>query len=125
MARDRDEPSIDRWVETLGRQIGVQLGKVIALHLQRTIESSVDLGAFARRMGTGTGGRGRRPSANKGTCSEPGCGDLVLAKGLCRSHYYRARYQSQRGGVRRAEAGRRGKRGARNGAANAGDSTPA
>ena len=123
MARARSETSIDRWVETLGQQIGVQLGRVIAEHLQRTLESSVDLGAVARRMGSAPARRGR-PSSDKTTCSEPGCGNLVLAKGLCRSHYYRARYQTRKGGGRRAEAGRRGRRGAKSGAGG-GESTPA
>jgi hypothetical protein len=28
-----------------------------------------------------------------------GCGRPVLAKGLCRSHYYRARYRAQKAGT--------------------------
>ena len=118
-------PTIDRWVETLGQQIGVQLGKAIAAHLQRTLESSVDLGAVTRRMGNGAGWPGRRPSSDRSTCAEPGCSDPVLAKGLCRSHYYRARYQSRKAGARRGAAGRRGRRAGRNGAAGAGDVTSA
>lgn len=122
MARGRGDTSIDRWVETLGQQIGVQLGRVIAEHLQRTLESEVDLGAVARRMADGAGRRGRRPSADPTSCSEPGCGGLVLAKGLCRSHYYRARYQSRKAPVR---AARRVRRRGKNGAAGAGDAAPA
>lgn len=131
MARGRGETSIDRWVETLGQQIGVQLGKVIAEHLQRTLEGSVDLGAVARRMGGGAGRRGRRPSPDTNSCNQPGCGDPALAKGLCRSHYYRARYQSQKsqnggeGRARRGGGGRRARRARRDVAAVAGDATPA
>ena len=110
-----------QWVETLGQQLGVQLGRVIAEHLQRTLEESVDLGRLARRMGSGIAGgerkarpgtRGGRSGSGKPVCGEPGCASPVLAKGLCRSHYYRARYQSQKGG-RPARRGKRIKRAAR------------
>ncbi len=123
MARGRSETSIDHWVETLGQQIGIHLGKVIAEHLQRTLEKSVDLGAVARGMSTRPARRGR-PSSEQASCSEPGCGHLALAKGLCRSHYYRARYQSRKSGTRRAAPVRRGRRSDKAGAA-AGGSTPA
>lgn len=121
MARGRNEGSIDQWIETLGQQIGVQLGKVIAEHLQRTLDASVDLGAISRRL---AGPRGRSGAAGRGACSEAGCGEPVLARGLCRSHYYRARYQSQKGGARRPGPGRRARRAGKNGAAS-GDATPA
>ena len=107
-----------QWVETLGQHLGVQLGRVIAEHLQRTLEESVDLERLARRLGTGItdGGRKARPGASRRrsasgrpVCAEPGCGNPVLAKGLCRSHYYRARYQSQKVG-RPARREKRSKR---------------
>ena len=37
-----------------------------------------------------------------------GCGNPVLAKGLCRSHYYRARYRAQKAGTLRVR-GRKGR----------------
>src|SRR2546428_527160 len=47
----------------------------------------------------GSGPRGRGASVARAVCSEPGCGKPVLAKGLCRSHYYRARYRAQKAGT--------------------------
>jgi hypothetical protein len=114
MARGRRRPGMGEWVQSLGEQIGSQLGQVIAQSVQRTLETSIDVTDLARRLGAG-GRRGRRPSGARAVCSEPGCGKPVLAKGLCRSHYYRARYRAQKAGMlvprgrkrrgRRAEAG--------------------
>ncbi|HET9754451.1 MAG TPA: hypothetical protein VFP52_15880, partial [Myxococcales bacterium] len=42
---------------------------------------------------------GGRAGAGRAICREPGCGRPVLAKGLCRSHYYRARYRAQKAGT--------------------------
>src|SRR5437870_9762155 len=92
------------WVKSFGEQLGAELGRVIAASLQRTLLSSIDVADLARRAGGG-GRRGRRAAGQKALCSEPGCPNPVLAKGLCRSHYYRARYRAQKGGGR----GRRGK----------------
>jgi hypothetical protein len=89
------------WVQNLGEQIGSQLGEVIAQSVQRTLETSIDVSDLARRLGAGLGGgrRGRRASGARAVCSEAGCGKPVLAKGLCRSHYYRARYRAQKAGT--------------------------
>jgi hypothetical protein len=87
------------WVQSLGEQIGTQLGTIIAQSVQRTLESSIDVGDLARRLGAGLGRRGRRALSARAACSEPGCGKPVLAKGLCRSHYYRARYRAQKAGT--------------------------
>jgi hypothetical protein len=102
------------WVKNLGEQIGSQLGEVIAQSVQRTLETSIDVSDLARRLGAGLGGgrRGRRPSAARAGCHEAGGGEPVLAKGLCRSHYYRARYRAQKAGTlvprgRKRRGGRR------------------
>jgi hypothetical protein len=99
MARGRGRPTMGKWVQSLGEQIGTQLGQVIAQSVQRTLESSIDVADLARRLGAGIGRRGRRPSGARAICSEAGCGKPVLAKGLCRSHYYRARYRAQKAGT--------------------------
>jgi hypothetical protein len=113
MARGRGRPGMGEWVKSLGEQIGTQLGQIIAQSVQRTLESSIDVSDLARRLGAGLGRRGRRPSGARALCSEAGCGRPVLAKGLCRSHYYRARYRAQKAGtlVPRGRK-RRGRRGA-------------
>jgi hypothetical protein len=116
MARGRGRPGMGEWVQSLGEQIGSQLGQVIAQSVQRTLETTIDVTDLARRLGAGIGGRrGRRLSSARAACSEPGCGKPGLAKGLCRSHYYRARYRAQKAGTlvprgrkrrgRRAESG--------------------
>lgn len=101
MARVRGRPGMGEWVQNLGEQIGSQLGEVIAQSVQRTLETSIDVSDLARRLGAGLGGgrRGRRASGARAVCSEAGCGKPVLAKGLCRSHYYRARYRAQKAGT--------------------------
>ena len=114
MARNgRGRPGTGDWVQSLGEQIGTQLGRIIAQSVQRTLEASIDVRDLARRLGAGLGaGRGRKPLGARASCGEPGCGKPVLAKGLCRSHYYRARYRAQKAGtlVPRARK-RRGRRG--------------
>ena len=89
------------WVQGVGEQLGVQLGQIIAESLQRSLESSINVADIARRLGASSGGgRGRRArGGDRAICSEPGCGRPVLAKGLCRSHYYRARYRAQKAGT--------------------------
>jgi hypothetical protein len=91
-------PAVDAvWIEALGHSIGVQLGKAIAKHLQTTLAESVDLSFVARRLdGSASGKRGRRMRGEEGGCTSPGCPNPVLAKSLCRSHYYKARYRSQK-----------------------------
>ncbi|HZX97364.1 MAG TPA: hypothetical protein VFE90_22805 [Myxococcales bacterium] len=99
MPRGRGRPpGLTQWVHSLGEQIGTELGQVIAQSVQRTLESSIDVNALARRLGAVNGRRGR-PVAGRSECSEAGCGKPVLAKGLCRSHYYRARYRAQKEGT--------------------------
>ena len=99
MARGRGRPGMGEWVRSLGEQIGNELGQVIAQSVQRTLESAIDVSDLARRLGAGIGRRGRKASGARALCSEAGCGRPVLAKGLCRSHYYRARYRAQKAGT--------------------------
>ena|SRR5437660_1159053 len=116
-----DTRGVSEWVRSFGEQLGTELGRVIAGSLQRTLASHVNLGDIAKRLGGGGGRRGRRAAGEKSTCSEPGCNNPVLAKGLCRSHYYRARYRSQKGGGKRGAkrgGGRRGRKGSSAPAAN-------
>jgi len=125
------------WVQGVGEQLGVQLGQIIAESLQRSLESSINVADIARRLGasTSTGaGRGRRArTGDRAVCSEAGCGRPVLAKGLCRSHYYRARYRAQKAGTlqprrrgRKPAGGRgRGRRKATEASSAAGESTQA
>jgi hypothetical protein len=125
------------WVQGVGEQLGVQLGQIIAESLQRSLESSINVADIARRLGAGVaGGRGRRArgGGDRAVCSEPGCGRPVLAKGLCRSHYYRARYRAQKAGTlqprrrggRKAAGGRgRGRRKASEASSAASESTQA
>jgi hypothetical protein len=90
-----------QWVQTLGEQIGAQLGQIIAESVQRTLEGAINVRDIARRLGADalSSRRGRKAGGAKSTCKEPGCGNPVLAKGLCRSHYYRARYRAQKAGT--------------------------
>jgi hypothetical protein len=127
------------WVQGVGEQLGVQLGQIIAESLQRSLESSINVADIARRLGAssgggGGGGRGRRArTGDRAICSEPGCGRPVLAKGLCRSHYYRARYRAQKAGTlqprrrgRKPAGGRgRGRRKTAEASSAAGESTQA
>src|SRR5437899_6455753 len=97
--RGRRNQGMGAWVQSLGEQIGSQLGRIIAESVQRSVESAVSVDDIARRLGAG-GGRARRGRrGERAICSVPGCGRPVLAKGLCRSHYYRARYRAQKAGT--------------------------
>ena len=102
------------WVHSLGEQIGAELGQIIAQSVQRTLESSIDAKGIARRLGRALGD-GRRGPRGRGVCSEAGCGNPVLAKGLCRSHYYRARYRAQKAGILRGRKARQRGEGAKPG----------
>ncbi len=103
MARGRGRSSgMGPLVQDLGEQIGEQLGQIFAETLQRTLNRSVNVRDIARRLADGRGRRGA--SAARALCSEPGCGGPVLAKGLCRSHYYKARYKSQKSGRKKARS---------------------
>jgi len=98
MARGRRNQGMGAWVTSLGEQIGSQLGQIIAESVQRSLESTINVNDIARQLGAGGRGRGRRAGA-RAVCSVAGCGRAVLAKGLCRSHYYRARYRAQKAGT--------------------------
>jgi len=94
--RGRRNQGMGAWVHNLGEQIGSQLGQIIAESVQRSLQSTINVGDIARQLGAG--GRGRR-AGQRAVCSVAGCGRPVLAKGLCRSHYYRARYRAQKAGT--------------------------
>ena len=105
MARQSAE-SGSLWVQSLGESLGHQLGLAIAESMQRTLQATIDIGSIAASLGAGAGPvarkarRGRPPAAGgKAICSEPGCGKPVLAKGICRSHYYKQRYKLQKTGA--------------------------
>jgi hypothetical protein len=102
MARGKPE-GLKQWMQSLGDEIGAQLGHIIADSLRRTLESEVDLQELLSRLQTARRGRSRGQTA---ACSEAECGKPVLAKGLCRSHYYRARYRQQKSPARRARKAR-------------------
>jgi hypothetical protein len=108
MARGRRSQGMGAWVTSLGQQIGTQLGQIIAESVQRSLESTINVNDIARQLGAGGRGRGRR-GGQRALCSVAGCGRPVLAKGLCRSHYYRARYRAQKAGT--LQPRRRGRRG--------------
>jgi hypothetical protein len=113
MARGRRRRSqgMGAWVQSLGEQIGSQLGQIIAESVRRSVESTINVSDLARQLGAGGGrGRGRR-AGQRAVCSVAGCGRPVLAKGLCRSHYYRARYRAQKAGtLQPRKRGRRGRK---------------
>src|SRR5205823_5144550 len=125
MARGRRNQGMGAWVSSLGEQIGTQLGQIIAESVQRSLESTINVNDIARQLGAGGGGRGRR-GGQRAVCSVAGCGRPVLAKGLCRSHYYRARYRAQKAGTlkprRRGRRGRGRKKAAGNGGSEAASS---
>lgn len=106
MARHTTEGG-SAWVQSLGEALGQQLGLAIAESMQRTLQASIDVGSIAASLGAGggaalgrTGRRGRPPALGaKAICKEPGCGRPVLAKGICRSHYYKLRYKMQKTGA--------------------------
>ena len=106
MARHTTE-SGSAWVQSLGEALGNQLGLAIAESMQRTLHASIDVGSIAASLGARggaavarTGRRGRPPASGaKAICKEPGCGKPVLAKGICRSHYYKLRYKMQKTGT--------------------------
>ena len=104
--RGRRNQGMGAWVQDLGEQIGSQLGQIIAESVQRSLQSTINVGDIARQLGAG--GRGGRRAGQRATCSVAGCGRPVLAKGLCRSHYYRARYRAQKAGTLQPK--RRGRR---------------
>src|SRR3989441_13065699 len=106
--RGRRNQGMGVWVQDLGEQIGSQLGAIIAESVQRSLQSTINVGDIARQLGAGGRGRGRR-AGQRAVCSVAGCGRAVLAKGLCRSHYYRARYKAQKAGTLKPK--RRGRTG--------------
>ena len=93
MASRRSDVNSDAWVRAYGEKLGAQLGEEIAASIKRTIEAKLDFSGLASRGGG-------RKSKGGGCTGEAGCPDPVLAKGLCRSHYYKARYKTQKGGAK-------------------------
>ena len=108
--RGRRNEGMGAWVQDLGEQIGSQLGAIIAESVQRSLQSTINVSDIARQLGAGARGRGRR-AGQRAVCSVAGCGRPVLAKGLCRSHYYRARYKAQKAGT--LQPRKRGRRASR------------
>lgn len=106
--RSRSSPGLGSWLQSMGEQIGGQLGQIISETVQRTVQRSVSVADIARRAGASVGNGRRAQGGQQATCTEPGCGRPVLAKGLCRSHYYRERYRAQKAGTLKVK--RRGKR---------------
>lgn len=99
MPRGRGRSSgLDQWARKLGRQISKELSLVIAQSVQRIVEKSFDADDLARKLGAG-GADKRWRAGSKGACSEPGCVNPVLARHLCRSHYYKERYQALKAGT--------------------------
>lgn len=112
MARGRQRSrGMGEWAQRLGEQIGAELGQLIAQSVQRTLASSIDAREIARRLGKGLPGarRGKGAGGDRGVCGEAACNNPVLAKGLCRSHYYRARYRAQKAGLLPRARGRKGR----------------
>ena len=84
----------------LGESIGAQLGKAIAQSVQHSLERAIDMNLAKHGGGAGAkAGKPGRRAGGSGACTEPGCSNPVLAKGLCRSHYYKARYQAKQTGT--------------------------
>jgi hypothetical protein len=100
-ARGGDGVQGEAWIQELAGTLGAQVGRVIAESLQRALETSIDVGGLAEQLGLGAGPKGSRKGLKAGglrLCSETGCRRPVLAKGFCRSHYYKARYRAQKDG---------------------------
>ncbi len=87
--RGRRNQGMGAWVQNLGEQIGSQLGQIIAESVQRSLQSTIDVGDIARQLGVGGRGRGRRGGA-RAVCS------------------VRARYRAQKAGTLQPK--RRGRR---------------
>jgi hypothetical protein len=96
------------WLSELAaqlEQLGAQLGHILAQEVRRHLESSIDVGAISQRLaGDGARNRRRGKRGDRSICKVATCGRPVLAKGLCRSHYYRERYRAQKAEI--AGAGR-------------------
>jgi hypothetical protein len=110
MPHGNGRSGLDQWSRDLGKRISRELGQVIAQSVQRILARSIDARDLARKLGKGGLANGRR-ATGKGACTEPDCSNPVLAKGLCRSHYYRERYRALKAGTlaprRRKGRGRR------------------
>ena len=106
MAR-RANGTID--LESLGQRIGRELGRIIARSAREALEGAIDVADLARRVGVRMGNGRQGALIPKALCSIPGCGQGVLAKGLCRSHYYRARYRAQKQASSKVRGRRKGR----------------
>jgi hypothetical protein len=80
-------------ISIIGKRLGESLGQAIAAGLMQGVQGAGDLtnGALKRR------GSGRPPKAEsaaalgKPVCIVPDCGRQGVAKGLCATHYRKAR----------------------------------
>jgi hypothetical protein len=107
----------EAWLPALAaqlEQLGAQLGEIISEQVRRHVERSLDIGALSQQLLAGAAGkRARRDAAGRALCKVVGCGSPVLAKGLCRSHYYRERYRLQKAEGPAARGKRKGRGGSR------------
>jgi hypothetical protein len=107
----------EAWLPALAAQVeqlGARLGEIISEQVRRHVERSIDVGALSQQLLAGAAGkRARRGAAGRAQCKVVGCGSPVLAKGLCRSHYYRERYRLQKVEAAAARGKRKGRGGSR------------
>ncbi len=103
----------EAWLPALATQVeqlGARLGEIISEQVRRHVERSIDVGALSQQLLAGAAGkRARRGAAGRAQCKVVGCGSPVLAKGLCRSHYYRERYRLQKVEAAAARGKRKGR----------------
>jgi hypothetical protein len=114
MGRRRAKSSgSESWLPTLAaqlEQLSAQLGEIISEQVRRHVERAIDVGALSQQLlASAAGRRGRRGAAERALCKVVGCGSPVLAKGLCRSHYYRERYRLQKAEASAARGKRKGR----------------
>jgi hypothetical protein len=103
----------ESWLPALAAQVeqlGARLGEIISEQVRRHVERSIDVGALSQQLlASAAGKRGRRGAAERALCKVVGCGSPVLAKGFCRSHYYRERYRLQKAEASAARGKRKGR----------------
>ncbi|HZS36330.1 MAG TPA: hypothetical protein VFF06_05865 [Polyangia bacterium] len=111
MARPRKSrlvPSLTTFAEELVRAITEHVDRSVAAARQ-SIEDEIahlkrDLSRLRERARSANGGGahgGGRPKSTR-TCSERGCGEPHVARGLCKNHYQQLRYAERKGGGGRA-----------------------